>query len=756
MRSCRLRTLVFISTSMTTVALAPDVAWADCVPDASGIIVNCTGTSAGYTNSSPGVSVSIASGTTVSGPIIVGDTGSVTNAGSVTNTAATPSVQLGANSVFTNSGTIISSGTTIGSAGVALGDYGVVTNSGSLTAATGTNAALFGRGGTFLNTTAATTAVTGNISFGPNIGADVSALNNFNTAFGITGNISSSGNTVIYNGGLLTGSIVQLATGGTVTLTNDTGGTYSGIVSTGDQTDFVNNGAVTLTGTSALGSARLGTSSFANAGTLTVGSSTTPSQVVIYGTFNQSASGTLNIGLKGSTTGLPVAGTTYSQVYATGGNGTAVIGGTLNLVPAAGFYPTGSTYNVVLADRGITGNFASISGNSLPFITFAPVGIVTIAGTQQAYQFTAVRSTTYAAAIASVATPNQIAIATAFNPVVNTANVTPTGDAATLIGGIDLLTVPQAQTFFDQVSPEGYLAYASAMRDQMNLFNRQVALRLGDQNSRYPEHGWWMNGSGQGQFGITGTYGSKATILDINGGYDFSGPHYVVGIAAGYSSASLTYAPGGLTGHNNAYTLGAYGGYKFGRLTANAQVDYDLGNIATSKAIAIGTNTRTATANARDHLLKATATLSIDLGNDRFTIAPFGEIDYAKGAVNGFTEAGASTADLTISGFSADRTDTIGGIYLTEKLGKFRPYLRADYRSQLGASAGSKISAYLNDDPTTAFTISGTPGSRKQVDVDAGINVFFEDEGVVFVGYQGTYHDSTSAHGINAGIHLEF
>ena len=43
--------------------------------------------------------------------------------------------------------------------------------------------------------------------------------------------------------------------------------------------------------------------------------------------------------------------------------------------------------------------------------------------------------------------------------------------AATLVGDLDLLTVPQMQTLLDQVNPAGYLPYAQAITDQMNLFN---------------------------------------------------------------------------------------------------------------------------------------------------------------------------------------------------------------------------------------------------------------------------------------------
>ncbi len=747
----------FAALSCASVFMAlPGFALADCVADSSGLVVNCSGTSAGYTNSLPGVSVAVATGTTVTGPIIVGDTGTITNTGSVTGVAGTPTLQLGSLGVVTNNGTISSIGSTAGSAGVALGDYGVLTNNGSLTAVAGTGAALFGRGGSFMNSATATAAVTGYISFGPSIGTDVSTFNNYNSAFGITGNITASGNAAIYNNGLLTGSIIQTASGGTVAITNDTAGIYTGAISTGDITSLLNNGSMTITGASALGSARLGASSLSNQGSLTVGSSTTPVQLAIYGSFAQGASGTLNIGLRGSGTLTPVAGSSYSQVYATGANGTATLGGTLNLVPAPGFYPSGSTYNVVLADQGITGNFSSITGNTLPFITFAPNGIVTIAGAQQAFQFTAIRSTTYAAVIASVATPNQIAVATAFNPIVNTANTSPNGDAAILVGGIDLLTVAQAQALFDQVSPEGYLAYGTALRDQMNLFNRQVALRLNDQNTDHAQHGWWANAAGQGTLGSTGTYGTKNTILNANAGYDFSGPHYVVGVAGGYSSAALTYAPGSLTGHNNAYTMGAYGSYKIGRLMASGQVDYDLGNFTSTKTITIGAATRTATAGARDHLFKATGTFSIDLGNANIMLAPFAQIDYAKGGVNGFTEAGATSANLTVSGFGADRTDAIGGIYVTKKQGHWRPYVRVDYRSQVGTGSNPTIAAYLNNDTTTAFTITGAGASRKQVDVDAGLNVVYEGDGALFVGYQGTYRGDAKANGINAGIRVSF
>ena len=338
-----------------------------------------------------------------------------------------------------------------------MGDNGIFTNNGALSATAGTPVIQFGQGGTFINNSAATAAIGGDIYFGPNVGGGTSTLRNFNTAFGITGNIFSIGNTSIDNDGLINGRFSQTATGGTVGITNDTGATWTGSVATGDITNLVNDGTLSLTTVSSIGSARLGTSNFTNNGTLSVGT-TTPTQLVVNGAFVNSASSVLNLAVHSNGSSAPVAGTSYSQIYAAGASGTATLGGTLNIVPTAGFYQSGSTYNLILADQSITGSFASVNGSSLPFISFVPVGIVSI-GTQEAYQVMAVRSTTYANAIASVATPTQLVIARALEPLVGTANADPTSTAATLVGEIDLLTIPQTQTLLDQINPAGYLSF---------------------------------------------------------------------------------------------------------------------------------------------------------------------------------------------------------------------------------------------------------------------------------------------------------
>jgi uncharacterized protein with beta-barrel porin domain len=753
-----------ILSSVAALGCLSTAAYADCT--LSGSTVTCTGASTGYSNVTNGLSLTADSTAKVTGPILLGNTATVTNGGSMTSSTTAPILQVGSTSSIVNNGTISLTNTASANPAVLMGDNGTFTNNGSLSASSGTPVIQFGQAGTFINNTSATAAVTGNILFGPNTSGGTSTLDNYNTAFGIVGNIYSTGSTSIYNDGLITGAFVQTPTGSNVTFTNDTAANFTGAISTGDTATVVNNGKMSLTGPSLIGTAHLGTSSFTNNATLNVGT-TGSTQLVVNGGFVNAPNAVLNMTLHSNGASAPVAGTSYSQIYATGPSGTATLGGTLNIVPTAGFYPTGSTYNLILADQSINGSFATINGNSLPFITFVPIGIVTI-GTQQAFVIEAERTNTYAGAIASVATPSELAIATALEPLVTTANSDPTSTAAALVGAIDLLTVPQTLTLLDQINPAGYLPYTQAILDQMNLFNRQVRMRALDPGNDDMPSGWWADVSGQFHLGSTSPSETREELFGVTAGYDISGPHLTVGAAVGFSSASLRTGNQYLKGHNNAYMFGAYGSYRAGPVVATAQVDYDLGNISTTKTLSLaytsttsGTTTTSTptntfvTAKPGDHLLKASGTLGIDLKTGFVTISPFAGLDYARGAINAFTETGAEAADLTVSRLNIDRTDVLAGVNVSPGDGLFRPYVRAAYRSQIGGNSAPSVTAYFNGDPTTTFTVDGSELDRHEVDVDAGLNIVYED-GLYFIGYQGTIRKDMSDHGVHAGIRIRF
>jgi len=764
------RSRIAILASAACAAFISTAASADCTVT-TGTSVQCSGASTGYVNFGDSVSLSADTTASITGPVLLGNDATVINAGQISSSTAAPILQVGTNSSILNDGSIQLSPTTSGSAAVVLGDDSTLTNNGSLGTTAGFSLLQFGQAGTFINNSAATAAVTGNILFGPNVSGGVSTLKNYNTAFGIDGNVYSTGNTDLYNDGLFNGSLVQTATGGTVTLTNDSAGNFTGFISTGDATTIANNGIMAITGATNIGSARLGPSSFTNAGTLSVGT-TAPIEFVVNGAFVNGPSGILNIALHSNGIAAPVAGTSYSQIYAAGPNGTATLGGTLNLVATPGFYPSGSIYNLVLADQGITGNFASVNGTSLPFISFVPVGIVNL-GSQVAYEVEAVRSGTYAQAIASVATPAEIAIATGLQPMVATANADPTGTAAALIGDLDLLTIPQMQTLLDQINPANYFAFAGEMSDQVNIFDRQVILRTMDGPRDQPRSGGWIDGSAQFEVGSSDD-GLRQRMSGVTAGYDLGGRHWLVGAAAGFSSATLRSDTATFAGHNHAYILGAYGSLDLGPLTATGQLDYDLGSLSATKQLSLtyqstttaattttpATTTTTAvntpvTASPGDHLFKATGTIGADLKFVGMKATPFIGIDVERGAINGFTEAGGGAADLTVADVKINRTDMLAGLYVTASSGSVRPYVRAAYRSQLGGGSGDTVSAYFNGDPTTTFAVTGSEADRHELDLDGGIDVPMDDA-TFFLGYQETARKELTEAGFHVGIRIPF
>ncbi|WP_294045672.1 autotransporter domain-containing protein [Sphingomonas sp.] len=769
------RSVSLIAIGVASLSVASPAA-AQCVADSTNTNVNCSGTvSTGYQNSNTGVTLTTATGSSVTGPVILGPSATVANNGTITASAGSAALQAGDASVVNNLGTITSTNASAGSAGIVLGDHASVTNGAVLTAASGTNAVQFGRGGTFLNLASATAAVTGNIQYGLNLGNDVATFTNRNTSFGFTGAVNSSGNTQVDNAGLFNGSINQVATLGSVSILNEAAGTFTGTITTGDVTTVTNNGTMTLNGLSRIGTLLSPGTSFTNNGTLTIGTATSATTLVVNGGFSQGSSGMLNVSILAPSAGVAVAGATYGQIYAAGTGATASLGGTLNVTPSAGFYPTGSTYNVVVADGGVTGNFATVNGTTLRFISFVPSGVVTLSNGQQAYQLTVQRNGTYASVLAPTATAVQLAAATGFQPLVATASTTPTSPVAALVGKIDFLSAADAATYFGDLSPAGYLAYAGAMRDQTNLFHRQISQRMDDHYQLYDDDGGWHPGfwlQGAAQLaGSAPATGSRQTGTSFGGGYDAIARNFTMGAAIGYSYDKLRYNGGNLTGHNGATQVAAYGSYHAGPVFIDAIASYQFGHMSATRSAVLGTTTTTsttgttttsatatdtATGTAYDYLVSGTVRIGAALPVGDYKLTPFAGVQFDHGAIRQFTETSATPDTLTVQRINANRTDLLAGFSIAKTQGRFRPYLKGMYRSRLDGNPQSNVTAYLDGDTTTAFTVAGLPAASSEADLDAGVQLLVDDGLGFYLGYQGTYRSDLKAHGLMAGVRAQF
>ena len=324
-----------------------------------------------------------------------------------------------------------------------------------------------------------------------------------------------------------------------------------------------------------------------------------------------------------------------------------------------------------------------MTGTTLsPFIRLTPTGITTISGTTQVYRLTVTR-TPYSTGIGAGATPNQIAVANGFQGLVTGA----TGDAASLVAGVDAMAASDALMFFDQASPEPYGAYARSLLNTGELFSRQVHLQTHETPNMLQGFDIWMRGYGLWGSGDDQDYRFGSDIDTWGGAVGVtyrSGPFYV-GAAGGISQDDVDYNLGNSGGENKSWQAGIYAGYEFGGgFDADLQINYNHANISAVRTVNVGSINRSAEADTNGHQWRIVSTVGYNFDISGLTARPFAGFDYASGNVDAFTETGAGAASLSVADFEADRADLLLGFDLrSNPNAKISPYGRLMWRHNL-------------------------------------------------------------------------
>ncbi len=151
-------------------------------------------------------------------------------------------------------------------------------------------------------------------------------------------------------------------------------------------------------------------------------------------------------------------------------------------------------------------------------------------------------------------------------------------NAASTIIKIDNLSASDARSLFDQVSPESYGAYVTALQDQGNLFTRQVAHRLDTAKSGGGTMSVWGNLYGQWGNGKHSSF-RHGSDQDIKGGAlgvdGTIGNDLTLGVAGGYSEDKVKYRLGNSSGKSKSWQVGGYASYNVRQaLAVDLQVDY--------------------------------------------------------------------------------------------------------------------------------------------------------------------------------------
>ncbi|MEM5518105.1 hypothetical protein WNY37_14195 [Henriciella sp. AS95] len=543
------------------------------------------------------------------------------------------------------------------------------------------------------------------------ISEDVSA-----TGTGSDGLVTDSliNSLTITDTGSLTGdrfAILSQGAGGIETLTND--GTITGDIQLGDQ-DSTITGSGTFTGNVDLGGGA--NSLTVEAGgvfntrdqvllgagnVLTINGDVSPGQggpvqvTSVEGDVVFGSGSRFLVDIDGSADDDALAGMGASDRLAIDGTAT-LNGGTVtvsSLTPRTGF-SSYAEYQILSATDGVTGTFADLDSN-LPFL------MLSLQHNADDVMLIAERSFFAPDFATAAVTPNQLAVASTFDAIENSA----TGDLAAVIDQLIFTNPGQALAAFDTSSGEVYAAMLAQAGANGAVLSRQSLAR----SHRKFAPGWGAWATATGSDGSIDTDGNGAAIehgsygFDVGADYGAADGRWVAGVAVGYRSGDVTLDPRLSDADYEDRYISAYG--RFGTagvgLTATASATLSETDVDFARRIVVGNFSRRAFADSTidTQSVAGEARYGFAAG-DGLAIGPVVSAYHTNADLGGFRERGADSLNLVSSGSSDKQTSFGGGLFANWQAdGNL-----LDLSIQYVESASNSTS--------TVFALSGAPDSR--------------------------------------------
>lgn len=460
-------------------------------------------------------------------------------------------------------------------------------------------------------------------------GANLS-VTNVTTATNNTGSINFNGASTILSTGTIGAVGASLKSvginGGIVTLNNPGDSYYVTTTTVNSNGTFKINSNSTITGAVTL----------AGTGIMDVGSST----ATITGVYTQPANTTLKTTITNSTTAGHIVATTVAP---------SVAAASAVDITVAGYVPNGTAYTII--DAGAVGITAptTITDNSGP-LTFA----ATVSSNDLI--LTATRN---AAGIAT--TGNSTAVAQTLD------GFTATGDMATVVSAVDVLSASNADAALQQLDPEVNGGINQAALNATGASLGTIETRLG--NAR--------NGiaSGDGQVGFStgdalkdaavwyqgfGAYGDQDNRSGINGytattwgaaaGLDWGmDVNYRMGLAFTYANSGIDTRGSSSSTKANSYQGTLYGTYDDPKWYVDGMLAFAWNTYDGNRSIQFPGIDRTADASYDGQQYSGKATYGYKIPNDNFTLIPLASLLYSHLSLDGYTETGASDVNLKVN-----------------------------------------------------------------------------------------------------------
>ncbi len=369
---------------------------------------------------------------------------------------------------------------------------------------------------------------------------------------------------------------------------------------------------------------------------------------------------------------LQQANTIYQvRIDATGGSsfldvaGTATLeGGEVLIKPTEGQNFLNKTYDILHADKGLTGTFAGIKTNVNDSILFGPVLSYTATDVLLTIQLTLVNAAT---------TANERAVAEQLDSIVNAND-----DEALILSTLAGLWAYKVSEALDQMTGQQYLSELLTAE----ITNRQFLRRLYDPVrglvTTIPcerdcchqscELDFWFEGGGSRSF----LRGSRNEASFASSGFELAGgvqaaiaSNLTVGVAAGYAVDQVHYRDCG-AGTNHTYLGGIYGLYRPCDYYVMADALFGVSHNKAKRHINFGDIKRTVYSKPKIH----ETTFYLEAGKDfcckYFLVQPFAGIELSYAQRDQISEHGADSLDLVV--FEKKLFNAYGslGVHLTQ------------------------------------------------------------------------------------------
>jgi autotransporter-associated beta strand protein len=547
-----------------------------------------------------------------------------------------------------------------------------------------------------------------------------------------------------------------------------------GLSMTGNSTGFT--GPTTVFGTSLALNGNLGASSV----TLDTGSTLSGNGTV--GNLLSNASilapgnsiGTLSVNgtfaQSGGTYQLDVNGQGQSDLINVGG--TAVLsGGVVQVQAAQGSYAKSTTYTIVSAAGGLSGQFGGTTDN------FAFLTPTLSYDANNAYLTLALQGGAFHR---GGHTTNQKNTGGGIDQSYGSA----TGDWATVIAALAGLNSAQGAAALDVISGQPWADMGSmnlaGTTMFMNAVAQQMALARGGNSgggqrqalaqaceialcegvSPFSIWGGVLGGTGSmvgdgNASGITYTQGGAAVGIDYR-----VDPRFLVGLGVGYSSGSLWVNNFQGKGWNNAATASLYASFTQGGFYADALAGFGYASNQMQRSIVIpNLNPRVASSSpgANQYLGQVEIGYQVPVyAPAQATVTPFGRVQVINVTQNAFTEWGANSLDLNVQQQATNALRSTFGAQLNGNVplgeqGSLALLLRLGWQHEF-AYTGRPMTASFAGAPSAFFTVYGTAPQRDAAVIGLQADTQVADKLHAYLRYDGEIASGNDNHALTAGL----